>query len=275
MEKRHHRFLEKIPILAALVIALVGWLILVILMGLINAPFQKYLPGYPSTGPIGLLVGFFLILWFYRRRFRPEFEGNLIGGRPLMGIRLGIVILAYLLITTLVTALFTSTEFGVPGVDDICLALVAGFGEEMCFRGLLLGSLMRQWREEKRLIPALIFSAVVFGVIHGTNVFAGASVENTLTQIVSAACIGFFLGAVYLRSGSLWPPVIMHTVVDIVAFCNISDISDGVMVGSVTWNDWVDLVLCIVVGAIGIWLIRPEKRKEVLEVWDRKWRRAA
>lgn len=54
------------------------------------------------------------------------------------------------------------------------------------------------------------------GVFGG--IFGGANLTITVLQLISSLCAGLFFGAVYLRSGSLWPTIVLHTLHDIVAF---------------------------------------------------------
>jgi membrane protease YdiL (CAAX protease family) len=52
-------------------------------------------------------------------------------------------------------------------------------------------------------------SAVLFGAIHWSQ---------GVDRIVSCALIGAVFMAVYLRVGALWPVVVAHYVIDVIAF---------------------------------------------------------
>ena len=43
------------------------------------------------------------------------------------------------------------------------------------------------------------------------------------------------------------------------------------MTGNLRLVDLLDLLLSVILGGIGLWLIRPAKRGEILAVWREKW----
>ena len=73
--------------------------------------------------------------------------------------------------------------------------IVAPVTEELLFRGLLLRGLVRQFKSE----IAILLSAGIFGVWHGN-----------LPQIAGASVGGIVLGWLFLRTRSLWAPIIFH-----------------------------------------------------------------
>lgn len=95
----------------------------------------------------------------------------------------------------------------------LVLALLAGFGEEAVFRGLMVRALAGQglWR-------AAGVSSVVFGVSHLLNVLGGSDPAYALLQICYAFAIGFAYAALVLRTGMVWPLVITHFLTDFVGF---------------------------------------------------------
>lgn len=77
----------------------------------------------------------------------------------------------------------------------LAVALGPGLGEELLFRGLLLRSFLNGLP-----VPlAILFSSILFGVIH----------LNAL-QGVGAGMIGLYLGVVAYRCQSIWPAVAAH-----------------------------------------------------------------
>ena len=83
----------------------------------------------------------------------------------------------------------------------ICLALAPAVCEEVFFRGYLLSSL----RKSTRLVYAILFSAVLFGVFH--VVVPGAVMYE---RMVPSTLLGILLAVVCIRTGSLFPGMIMH-----------------------------------------------------------------
>jgi len=89
--------------------------------------------------------------------------------------------------------------------------LVAGVMEELVFRGLVLGSLLRAWGQASGgLWRALIVSSVLFSAPHILNLLVGADPVRTGAQLVWALLLGVVLGALTVASGSLWPAAALH-----------------------------------------------------------------
>jgi membrane protease YdiL (CAAX protease family) len=79
----------------------------------------------------------------------------------------------------------------------IVVGLLAPIGEELFFRGYMLTRLRQAWSPG----PAILVSAIAFGIIHGEWVHG-----------LLAAGIGVYLGLVTERSGSVVPAMICHAV---------------------------------------------------------------
>ena len=86
-------------------------------------------------------------------------------------------------------------------VTLLTLALLPAACEEWFFRGLLLSSL----RTRLRTVPAVVVTGVLFGAFH-VVVRDGLFIE----RIIPAAFLGLVLGTVCVRTGSLWPGIVLH-----------------------------------------------------------------
>lgn len=86
-----------------------------------------------------------------------------------------------------------------PILAPALIALLAGVCEELLFRGPLQTALLR------RLPPwlALVLGGLLFGVAH-----------MYLFGVLPIALIGIVLGAIVLRTGSIFPAMLLHTVYD-------------------------------------------------------------
>jgi membrane protease YdiL (CAAX protease family) len=87
--------------------------------------------------------------------------------------------------------------------DLALIALAAGVGEEMLFRGVIQGSLgdaLGRW-------PGLVAASAAFGILHPV----------TRAYAVIAALLGAYLGLVWLVTGNLLAPMVAHAVYDFVA----------------------------------------------------------
>jgi membrane protease YdiL (CAAX protease family) len=93
-------------------------------------------------------------------------------------------------------------------VDLAGIALLAGLGEEMLFRGVLQ-DIFRGWMP---LWAAIGLSALLFGILHAV----------TPTYAVLAALVGAYLGVLYLLTGNLLAPIVAHAVYDFVALVYVT-----------------------------------------------------
>lgn len=85
------------------------------------------------------------------------------------------------------------------------LSLCAGFGEEMAYRGYALTALVLGTGSATF---ALIVTSAIFGVLHAYQGPIG---------VVRTGVVGLIMGAAFLHTGSLWPPIFAHTLIDLVA----------------------------------------------------------
>ena len=269
---RQHKFVNRFPAFAAILLLFVGMAATQIGGFLINIPSAYTFSGYTSKeDALGFIICSLITLWVYKRWFYPEFEGSLRGGKPGEGIRLALFVLIYWAVCFPIQFLFTPAVFGWPTLKTLSLALTAGFTEEVAARGLPVSLLMRQWREEKKILTTLILTSVLFGAIHLGNYFAGADPGSTILQFIAATGMGMFLCGIYLRCGNLWIPIAIHFLHDLLCFLDVGGIHDGIVVQSVNWFSFLDLAFSIGLGVLGIWMVRPSKRAEIRRLWNHKW----
>lgn len=89
----------------------------------------------------------------------------------------------------------------IPAIDSwlnlIAVCVLVPFVEELTFRGILLGELLRKTNPQ----IAIILSSLIFGLMHGLSV-----------QIGYALISGIIIGIVYYTTHSMWATVILHGV---------------------------------------------------------------
>lgn len=272
---RRHKFVEKSPAAAAILMCLLWFVLYQLLEFAINFPVSILISDYNAiTGPIGMVLSVVIMMGVYKLWFRPEFEGMLKGDLPL-GFLLGLIELIYVVVTFAVSMMF-GYELNIKPLTSVIIfsSLGAGLGEEFIFRGVLISTLMRQWKDQNKFRNAAVVSGIVFGLIHATNVFAGADPLRTLLQVIGAVGIGIMFTAVYLRSGSILPCMFYHTLHDIIAIAGESEVTEtGIITASkINMGDGANLVMSLVLAAIALWLLRPEKNEEMRALWNRKWK---
>lgn len=87
-----------------------------------------------------------------------------------------------------------------------------GFNEEIYFRGLALKIM-----EEKGRKKAIIWSSIIFGVLHLVNAFNGKNALYLILQMIFAFLVGFVLAEIVSISKSLWIVIIWHAAHDYIS----------------------------------------------------------
>lgn len=146
-------------------------------------------------------------------------------------------------------------------------------GEETIFRGYLLTGMKTVWGKW----IGLALMMVIFGLFHLPAYFEGGMRAGTLTlAILLASLFGLMFGLIYLRTGSLWLPVILHFTWNFVEndlFNLTADSSNVNLIGALTRLqgpltmseiDWGNVVvvemLAFGIIALGVWLWLRRKR---------------
>ena len=136
----------------------------------------------------------------------------------------------------------------------LLIALLIGFAEETIYRGLMLNALKARgpW-------TAAIVTSVLFGLSHSLNLLSGKSGAEILIQVAYALAIGFGFAAVVLRTGLLWPLILVHALIDFTSFL-------GKAVLSPTWNAFAGIGVTFAFMSYGLFLMRRGKRNPLIQV---------
>ncbi|MFM9149381.1 MAG: lysostaphin resistance A-like protein, partial [Solirubrobacterales bacterium] len=90
-------------------------------------------------------------------------------------------------------------QFGPLGFQILLIVFLAPFAEEIAFRGLLFGGLRRRLP----MIPAALIGGLFFGLLHFSTGWSAVPVLIFL---------GTLFAILYEKTGSLWPPIILHAI---------------------------------------------------------------
>ncbi len=94
--------------------------------------------------------------------------------------------------------------------------LFIGIFEELAFRGVLFTAILEKRRATKRnIFLTTLISSVLFGLVHLANLIEGANIGATLLQIGYSTLIGGMCAIVFLKSGNILLPILLHTLFDI------------------------------------------------------------
>ncbi|XDD50142.1 lysostaphin resistance A-like protein [Leptospira sp. WS92.C1] len=79
------------------------------------------------------------------------------------------------------------------------VGLITGIVEEIFFRGFCL----KQFQSKGLEIPGLIFTSIVFGLVH----YSG---QTSISVPILLSFVGMFFGLFYLRTGNIWYSISAH-----------------------------------------------------------------
>jgi membrane protease YdiL (CAAX protease family) len=88
------------------------------------------------------------------------------------------------------------------------IALLAGLGEEMLFRGIVQSWVADKVGGDYGRGIGLVAAAAIFGLLHGV----------TPAYAMLAGGVGLYLGAIWLATGNLLTPIAGHALYDFLAF---------------------------------------------------------
>jgi membrane protease YdiL (CAAX protease family) len=89
--------------------------------------------------------------------------------------------------------------------------LGTGIFEEVLVRGLILKILLLTMGHTKEgIIKACLISSAIFGGVHIGNIIVVGEFLPVIAQVIYATFIGVFYAALFLRTKTLWVPILLH-----------------------------------------------------------------
>jgi membrane protease YdiL (CAAX protease family) len=92
--------------------------------------------------------------------------------------------------------------------------------EELFWRGLVFAVLLkvlgRYYPENKSMLLTVWLTGIVFGLMHGNNIFAGVPVQFVAVQVLNATIWGVMYSFARARTGSVFPPMLLHAAMNLV-----------------------------------------------------------
>ena len=139
---------------------------------------------------------------------------------------------------------FALSYHGIELVIAVLSMILVGFVEEMLFRGFLFSAML----SKERAAVAIIVSSLTFGMGHIINLFTGQTNFETILQVIFAVSWGFILTFVFYKSGSIFPCIIAHSMIDAFSMFGADNaLVDQIYVGVTIV---VAIVYCIYLGKI-------------------------
>lgn len=143
-------------------------------------------------------------------------------------------------------------------INLLLLTIFIGIAEEFLCRGWLQNEFIERYGDTKKhIVLSLLFSSLIFGLIHFSNMLAGQDLFTTIIQVIQATSAGLLLGSIYYKTKNIWAVIFLHGIYD---FClmlgDLNLIKDCTFntptTGIVLYNTFSTLVLSAinVVGAL-------------------------
>ena len=268
VKSRKHTLCEKAPLVAMLLAAALALVVLSIpgLIGLSLIGLSDVAGNLASS----VLAVLFMIA--YTKWFAPEFKGVFKTSHLATGLAFVWLAFAFKFFGAYFVNLADSGFYFKPTVAALAMAIAAGFYEETIFRGVTVPIGMRYFKSEKRVGILVLISALVFGLMHIGNIANGASIQMGIAQGIATIFAGIFFIAVYLRTGNLLIPIFMHGIYDYMCFTTDPSLENGIMANDIAMSALTLAVLVDVIAGIwGLYLLRPAKRAEIHAIWNDKW----
>lgn len=135
----------------------------------------------------------------------------------------GLVFIPMILLTFIISYKQPDIPF-LQALPSVLIAFViaagAGLSEEFILRGVLFNTFRYRFGEDRKsIVKAVIFSSVIFGLLHLINLIENPIlVITTLSQVGYAIEIGIVLGCIYYITNNIWVCAIFHGLFDFAAF---------------------------------------------------------
>jgi len=139
--------------------------------------------------------------------------------------------------------------------------LLVGFAEEGLLRGVVLRALV-----PGGVMRAALISSALFGAAHLTNMFQGRDAFSTVVQAIYATFIGMGFAGPRIFSGTIWPAVALHGLID---FSDFASRGFAPMAEAKPIQPGQAAVIIVITGLyalLGWWLIRRRVRRGALSL---------
>ena len=150
-------------------------------------------------------------------------------------------------------------------LHNVLLLLVAcltvGLAEEFLFRGLLQSMFLREYHSQKNgILMSVLFPAILFGLFHLINLTKNDQIMAVLVQVVFATFIGFFFGALVLKTNKIIPVAITHGLIN---FSFSIPFLPGVNAEEQTGFSIAPIIITLPLLIIGLLIVKRIKKEDV------------
>lgn len=141
----------------------------------------------------------------------------------------------------------------IDAILTLLFMLAAVINEELYFRGLILRAL-----SVKGIRFAIIFSSILFGLVHLGSLTIGKGISHTILLVVVSALFAFVSAEIIVLTGSLIIPIIWHFIRNLISSITL-EASSSMTLMIVT-------IQCVFLLAYAIFLWIEIKRKGLMTI---------
>jgi membrane protease YdiL (CAAX protease family) len=128
--------------------------------------------------------------------------------------------------------------------------LLVGFNEELLFRGLALGALLRDRAATRpQVYQAVLLTNVLFGLAH---LVRHGPIGTRLVLVVTTAAMGVGFTGLRLASGSIWISVLLHGLLNSISLIAVAAVGESAANNSSAWTHAILPLLAILAGVAGV-----------------------
>ena len=228
----------------------------------------------PATLPVRYLCEIITILVPVAIVFFFGFSSTFKKGKFFKGLlyALPFILFQVILMTVLLSENFSNPETRWKSTEiiifEVFCIIGVGIREECIYRATIQNIVAKKHANSvKGIWITVIVSSIIFGLCHVTNIFFGVKPLAVLSQVISATCLGSLLSAVYLRSGSIWALIFIHTLTDLAGYSGTRFLANGSNVGTINTLSFSvsSLIFNLLFIGLAIFLLRPSKCNQVYE----------
>lgn len=247
--------------------------IVFILLEFLQLGLGRLLSLLPETLPMSYLKESILIIVPIALVFFFGFSRTFKSGSLLRGL---LCILPFIIWELLMLASFFLNNLGNPEaswkpwyliVYGVFSVIGIGIREECIYRAVIQNIVAKKHAKNvKGIWLTATVAAIIFGLCHVPNLFFGMNPTAVLSQVITATFMGLLFGAVYLRSGSIWTLILVHTLIDTTSLAKsiFLDSSDLEVANQLSFS-WSLVIFYLILLGFTAFLLRPSKCQQIRE----------
>ncbi len=179
-----------------------------IIPSLLNTSIQGTKYGIYFTSELFWLILVIVVIYLAKNSYvfsekKESFINTILIGTP---------IFLFSILYFLINVKYLASADKYTAISLILYSITIGLTEEFMCRGWILNEFLERYGDKRKyVILSIVFSALIFGGMHISNIWVGGqTISETLIQILFATSAGIFFGSLYYRTRNLWAMAFLH-----------------------------------------------------------------